>query len=123
MPITTVADAARFVGIAPGAPQGVYRPSTPLEPDAPLPVDRDAAEVIAMWYELTDLALRSFATSIASDEPSEAQLWPEHFDLALSADRINYGGSPGDEQHRARSDHAREQGRQRTEHRHERCEL
>jgi hypothetical protein len=96
-PITTVADAARFVGIAPGAPQGVYRPSTPLEPDAPLPVDLDAAEVIAMWYELTSLALRSFATSIAGDEPSEAQLWPEHFDLALSADRINYGGSPGDE--------------------------
>lgn len=96
-PITTVRDAARFVGIEPGAPVSVYRPETPLEPDAPLPIDREAAEIIAMWYELTAKALASFAATIPGDEPSEAQLWPEHFDLALTADRINYGGSPGDD--------------------------
>ena len=94
--ITTIADAARFVGVAPGAPSAVYQPNTPLEPDAPLTVDPDAAEVVAMWYELTDMALRAFATSIGDDAPTEVQLWPEHFDLAMSADRINYGGSPGD---------------------------
>jgi len=96
-PITTIADAARFVGITPGAPSAVYTPSTPLEPDAPLSVDLDAVEILAMWHELTNVALRAFAESIAEDEPTEAQLWPEHFDLAMSADRINYGGSPGDE--------------------------
>jgi hypothetical protein len=95
--ITTVRDAARFVGVEPGAPESVYQPNTPLEPDAPLSIDREAAEVIAMWYELTAKALSAFAASIAGDEPTDAQLWPEHFDLALSADRINYGGSPGDE--------------------------
>ena len=95
--ITTIADAARFVGVTPGAPTSVYQPNTPLEPDAPLSVDIDAAEVIAMWYELSAKALRAFAGSIAGDDPTEAQLWPEHFDLALSADRINYGGSPGDD--------------------------
>jgi hypothetical protein len=95
--ITTIADAARFVGITPGAPASVYQPNTPLELDAPLAVDVDAAEVIAMWYELAAKALRAFAGSIADDDPSEAQLWPEHFDLALTADRINYGGSPGDD--------------------------
>ena len=95
--ITTIADAARFVGVAAGAPSSVYRPATPLEPDAPLSVDLDAAEVVAMWYELTEMAVRTFAASIAHDEPTEAQLWPEHFDLAMSADRINYGGSPGDD--------------------------
>lgn len=94
--ITTIAEAARFVGITPGAPAEVYRANTPLELDAPLTVDLDAVEVVAMWYELTGMALREFATSIAADDPTEAQLWPEHFDLALSADRINYGGSPGD---------------------------
>ncbi|MEO8696117.1 MAG: hypothetical protein ABI658_21550 [Acidimicrobiales bacterium] len=96
-PITTIADAARFVGITPGAPSELYNPNTPLEPDSPLTADRDAVEVLAMWYELTNMALRAFATSIADDAPSEAQLWPEHFDLALAADNINYGGSPGDD--------------------------
>jgi len=94
--ITTIADAARFVGITPGAPSDLYRPNTPLEPDTALTVDIDAADVVAMWYELTDMALRAFAASIAEDAPTEAQLWPEHFDLAMTADRINYGGSLGD---------------------------
>ena len=95
--ITTVADAARFVGVVAGAPINVYTPNTPLEPDAPLTIDVDAAELIAMWYDLTAKALRAFAGSIAADQPTDAQLWPEHFDLALSADRVNYGGSPGDD--------------------------
>ena len=95
--ITTIADAGRFVGIAPGAPSEVYSPNTQLDLDAALAVDREAVEVIAMWYELIAMALAAFATSIAEDEPDEAQLWPEHFDLAMSADRINYGGSPGDD--------------------------
>jgi hypothetical protein len=96
-PLTSVRDAARFVGIEPGAPASVYEPNTALEPDAALSIDGDAAEVIAMWFELTAKALSAFASSIAGDDPSEAQLWPEHFDLALSADRVNYGGSPGDD--------------------------
>jgi len=95
-PITTIGDAAQFVGVAPGAPAAVYQPNTPLEIDVALSVDTDASEVIAMWYELTALALGAFATSIPDDQPTVAQLWPEHFDLALTADRINYGGSPGD---------------------------
>jgi hypothetical protein len=95
--ITTIADAARFVGVTPGAPSEIYRPETPLEVDASLTVDPDAAEVVAMWYELAEMALRAFAASIPEDDPTTAQLWPEHFDLAMSADRINYGGSPGDD--------------------------
>jgi hypothetical protein len=27
------------------------------------------------------------------------QLWPEHFDLATTIDEVNYGGSPGDDEH------------------------
>ena len=96
-PITTIGAAARFVGVEPGAPRDVYTPNTALDLDGALTVDADAAEVVAMWYELIAMALGAFATTIADDQPSEAQLWPEHFDLALSADRINYGGSPGDD--------------------------
>ena len=32
-----------------------------------------------------------------SDEPSPITIWPEHFDLALSAAKVNYGASPGDD--------------------------
>jgi hypothetical protein len=96
-PITTIAEAARFVGVEPGAPTALYHPKTPLDLDAALSVDIDAAEVIAMWYELIALALGAFAATIPDDQPTEAQLWPEHFDLAMAADRINFGGSPGDE--------------------------
>ena len=32
-------------------------------------------------------------------EPPVAQLWPEHFDLAVTLDEVNYGGSPGDDEH------------------------
>jgi hypothetical protein len=96
--IQTVAQAADFVGIQPGAPAQVYRPATPLEPDAVLRIDREAARLLADWYQLGAHALAAFATAVPYDEPSPPQLWPEHFDLASVAARINYGASPGDAQ-------------------------
>jgi hypothetical protein len=35
-------------------------------------------------------ALRAFAPT------SEPVLWPEHFDVAITVDEVNYGVSPGD---------------------------
>ena len=96
-PISTVAAAADFVGIEPGAPAHVYTPATPLEPDAPLDIDPVAAAVLAGWYELGRQALAALAADIADDEPTEARLWPEHFDLGLTAGAATYGASPGDE--------------------------
>jgi hypothetical protein len=96
-PLSTVGAAAEFVGIEPGAPAHVYTPATPLDPDAPLDIDPAAAAVIANWYELGSRALASFAESIVGDEPTEARLWPEHFDLGIAAGAVNYGVSPGDE--------------------------
>ena len=40
-----------------------------------------------------DAGLRAFA----AEEPV---IWPEHFDLAVSLDEVNYGVSPGDGGHR-----------------------
>lgn len=94
--IVTVAQAAEFAGVTPGAPEQVYPPATPLEPDAPLRIDRQAAQVLADWYQLGSGALADFAAAVPEDEPSSAQLWPEHFDLGISAAGINYGVSPGD---------------------------
>ncbi len=36
------------------------------------------------------------AAEIPGDGPSAAWLWPEHFDLGITAQAINYGASPGD---------------------------
>jgi hypothetical protein len=94
--IATVAQVAVFAGITPGAPEQVYRPATPLEPDTLLRIDRKAARVLADWYQLGSRALAGFAAAVPHDEPSDAQLWPEHFDLGLTAARVNYGFSPGD---------------------------
>lgn len=94
--IHTLAQVAQFAGVAPGAPEQVYRPVTPLQPDAPLPIDRQAARVLAAWFELGAAALAAFAAEVPDDRPTGAQLWPEHFDLAITAARVNYGVSPGD---------------------------
>lgn len=105
-PITTVRAAADAIGITPGAPTDVYTPTTGLDPDTPLVIDREAAAVLAAWFDIATSvleALRSSAT--AQDSPSETQLWPEHFDVALElgseqdATRATFGASPGDAAH------------------------
>ena len=94
--LTTLRAAADFAGITPGAPAEVYRPATPLDLDEPLMIDPAAARMLADWYQLGARALRSFAVEFPGDEPSAAVLWPEHFDLGITAGPINYGASPGD---------------------------
>jgi hypothetical protein len=101
-PLTTIGAAAALVGIRPGAPVDVYTPSTPLEPDRPLDLDLASAHLLAAFFAATDDSLARLATAAAADtggEPAVAQLWPEHLDLALTLDEVNYGGSPGDDEH------------------------
>jgi hypothetical protein len=99
--ITTLRDTAAFVGVPLGAPD-VYEPATALDPDTPLAVDHDAALALADWYALGGALLQDLRAAHPEQPASEAQLWPEHFDLACelgSADegtRANYGASPGD---------------------------
>jgi hypothetical protein len=89
--------AARFACVTPGAPVNVYTPATPLELDEPLNIDPGATRVLAGWYLQGAEAMSRFAGDIAGDNPSAARLWPEHFDLGITAGRINYGASPGDD--------------------------
>jgi len=98
-PLTTLAAAAALVGIEPGAPTGLYEIVTPCEPDVPLAVDPEAAAGLASWFALVDEALARFAEEVAPADPPLAQLWPEHLDLALTHDEVNYGGSAGDADH------------------------
>jgi hypothetical protein len=96
-PLRTLGDAAEHAGIAPGGPAEVYQLATPLDPDAPLDLDPDAAARIADWFALADAALVRWSQEIAADEPSGITLWPEHFDVAIRAAGVNYGASLGDE--------------------------
>jgi hypothetical protein len=88
-PLTTLGAAARFAGVPLGL-HGSYPPATAADPDAPLPVDPAAALRLADWFALGDAALRRIGG------PAEPVLWPEHFDLGVTVDAVNYGASPGD---------------------------
>ncbi len=96
MPLTTIRAAAEFADVAPGAPAEVYQPATPLDLDAPLMIESDAARLLAGWYGLGAQALSRFAAEIPGDQPTAPRLWPEHFDVGMTAAAINYGASPGD---------------------------
>ncbi|MDT7580529.1 MAG: hypothetical protein QOK35_1793 [Pseudonocardiales bacterium] len=88
----TVAEVAAAAGVEAAAPT-IYGDHADLAADAPLTVDPAAAAVLADWFARGEAGLRAFAP----DE--EPVLWPEHFDLGLARDEVNYGISPGDGGH------------------------
>ncbi len=94
--LTTLAAAAEFAGVEPGFPWTKHPPSTAFEPDAPLAVDAAAAAALAGWFALGQQALGALAAELSAEDPSEPQIFPEHFDLGLTAGPANYGFSPGD---------------------------
>ncbi len=103
--LSTVGEAAAFVGVEPGFPSELYPPATPLHVDEPLRLDRHAAEALTAWNAFCAELLASFAAEIADANPSPLILWPEHFDQAFYTEdaqetfRANYGASPGDDGH------------------------
>jgi hypothetical protein len=104
--ITTVAEAAAAADIEPGAPKDVYPPTNPLEPDAPLEVTDHATRPLAAFFAVgAELLEHVRRDAPPSDEPSDVQLWPEHFDLGLElgdedrGSRATYGASPGNGAH------------------------
>ena len=95
--LATIRAAASFAGVTPGAPAQVYQPATPLDLDQPLLIDPGAARLLAGWYNLGAQGMSRFAADIPDEQPSAAVLWPEHFDLGITAAAVNYGASPGDD--------------------------
>ena len=86
----TLTGLARAVGVEARPLRDVYAGGPDFEPDAPLVVDAAAAEILLDAFATGDAALRLFAPD------AEAVLWPEHFDLGITLDEVNYGVSPGD---------------------------
>jgi hypothetical protein len=64
----------------------------PEGPAGALAVDPEGARVLGDWYALGNAVLSTFSDA-------EARLWPEHFDIAIDLDEVNYGFSPGDADH------------------------
>jgi hypothetical protein len=95
-PLTTVREAAEAVDVQPGFPWTKHAPGTPYAPDERLTVDPDAAEALAQWFALGDRALSLLGAELGAADDAVPQVYPEHFDLAISVDRVNYGASPGD---------------------------
>jgi hypothetical protein len=87
---TTVRELAAAADVEPGAPEGLYKDGSGVGLDDVLGVDAGAAEKIAQGFAWGDQALRR----LAADETPV--LWPEHFDLGITVDEVNYGVSPGD---------------------------
>ena len=93
VPLTgTVADVGAAAGVEAGSPS-IYSDHADLADGAPLAVDPARAAALADWFARGDAGLRAFAP----DE--EPVLWPEHFDLGIALDEVNYGISPGDGGH------------------------
>jgi hypothetical protein len=95
--LTTLARAAAFAGVPAGFPWTKHPPATPFEPEEPLTVDPAAAAALAGWFQLGHQALTVLATELTAEQPTEPQLFPEHFDLGITAGAVNYGCSPGDD--------------------------
>jgi hypothetical protein len=106
----TLADLAAFAGVTLADELSVGHDTPPVgDVAAPLRVDAHAVEVLCDWYGVTARALDRLVArrsgGPADAAPTLAQLWPEHFDLALdlaydpaapAQRRVNLGGSPGD---------------------------
>jgi hypothetical protein len=87
---TTIADLATEAGVHVGAPEGLYDDGSGADPGDEIDVDASAAEYLETCLAVGDAALRRI-------EPAETPvLWPEHFDLGITANEINYGVSLGD---------------------------
>lgn len=79
------------LGVAAGKPEGAYLDGSGVGIDEQLALDSQHAAVI-----LAALALGNDALAALAPEQTPV-LWPEHFDVAIRVDNVNYGVSPGDD--------------------------
>lgn len=99
-PITTLRAAAAFVGVDLSDDPGVGRDIPPFTPHADLAVDASASLALGAWYRFGQRQLDRLDGADLADDVSDMQLWPEHFDLAVTVDlaagATTIGFSPGD---------------------------
>ena len=84
---------AEAAGVTVGLPAGLYTDVTGTDPDDQVAVDAAAAACLADAWQRGDAALRLLAPE------ASPVLWPEHFDVGITVDKVNYGVPPGDGYH------------------------
>jgi hypothetical protein len=94
-----IPELAKVIGVDPGPPVGVYPEVATQASDEPLELPRFGVDVVLSALSAGDRALRALVAAAVENQPTEPVLWPEHFDLGLSLDEVNYGISPGDDGH------------------------
>jgi len=81
------------IGLSAQPLDDVYHDGPHVRPDEVIALDPADIDVVEDALARGDAALRTFAPSV------EPILWPEHFDIAITVDDVNYGVSPGDGHH------------------------
>jgi hypothetical protein len=90
-PLTgTFGELGAKLGLDVGAPVGLYKDGSGLTAKDGITVDADAAATLYKCLQEGDMALRQFAPGAVP------VLWPEHFDVGVTMDEVNYGVSLGD---------------------------
>lgn len=105
--LTTVVDAAEFVGVAYRERwfEGFHDPLAPRDPTDLLHVDAVAAAALGDWFGFATAVLEELRRTDGAEAVGRVQLWPEHFDASVelgdagTGRRASYGASPGDDAH------------------------
>jgi len=86
----TYTEVAAEAGLEAGDPAGVYSGGPGVRPGETIVFAADTLNLLLQAFADGDRALREFAPD------ATPVLWPEHFDVAIALDEVNYGVSPGD---------------------------
>jgi succinate dehydrogenase / fumarate reductase iron-sulfur subunit len=93
----TFADLAANAGVACAPPADAYPPASGCKGSDRLSVDPAATAELIRALQIGDHACRVMAATYAAADPPVPVLWPEHFDVGITLDAVNYGVSPGDD--------------------------
>jgi hypothetical protein len=90
-PLTgTCAAVAAAAGLDLGAPRGLYQDGSAVSAEEELDLDPFYTHDLHACFEVGDEALRALAEDVTP------VLWPEHFDVAVTLEEVNFGVSGGD---------------------------
>ncbi|HYO19154.1 MAG TPA: hypothetical protein VES02_10885 [Dermatophilaceae bacterium] len=89
---------AKAAGLEVGTLASVYSGGSGAMGSDVVNVDPAAATTLEHAFELGDAAMRLFGSRHVQDDPPVPVLWPEHFDVGIVLDEVNYGVSPGDDE-------------------------
>ncbi|MDG4824195.1 hypothetical protein O7635_20285 [Asanoa sp. WMMD1127] len=92
LPGNTPAGLAAALDVDAGVPD-IYDDHSGVREDEALVVEPEIAAYLGAWFTTGDAALRRLF-------PDQTPvLWPEHFDVSVTENEVNYGISPGDAWH------------------------